>query len=177
MSGAALDGADMCGANLASTEWSREFARPGVHAPQGAHRLFGAVLRDTDLAGFSLMGADLTDADLTGADLRRTDLRGACLFRARLSQALLAGAGLRAADLTEADFSGADLARADLTGADATGALFAGADLRGAAFDDLTGARLGGVMLDDFNRGATHLRDESRDGPGPAGRRPARAPC
>ena len=93
MCGAALDGADMCGTNLASTDWGAPLGRTGVRAPGGAHRLSGAALRGADLAGFALAGADLTDADLTGADLRGTDLRGACLFRARLVGARMDGAG------------------------------------------------------------------------------------
>lgn len=107
--GGSLRGADLIGADLAST------------------RLRSADLSGADLAWACLIGADLSGANLRGANfcdanLRSANLRGATLTDADLSGATLLGANLSRARLAGATLIGAIFFRATLTDTDLSGA-------------------------------------------------------
>ena len=89
-------------------------AHPDIQPDLSGASLFGANLRQANLAYTNLREVDLTRADLVGADLR---------------YAILTSANLREVDLTRADLVGADLRRALLTSANLCGAILRNADL------------------------------------------------
>lgn len=79
--GARFDDADLSGAVLTETDFSRaSFCRANLEgASASGVDLRGADLRDARLRGAVLTDADLRGADLTGADLDGADLHGADL--------------------------------------------------------------------------------------------------
>lgn len=174
-----LDSADLPGAILNDTDFSRAFLTRTHLADAYLARadLTGAFLSDADLTRAELTftnftGALLADADLPGADLTHADLTRALLFNASL-----AGAGLLSANLTDADLTGnnltdallndADLTRANLTQAKLNRANLTGATLTSATFAraDLTGALLspGAAIPQGWQREADSGRLKSAD--------------
>jgi glycogen operon protein len=99
LSGARLDGADLCDLVLDQA------------------RLFQATLRGGKLQRVRLRGADLSSSDCRGASFRQADLTHAYLASADLRAADFADAVLWGADLRGADLTEAKLLHADLRGA------------------------------------------------------------
>lgn len=111
--------------------------------------MFGADLRNADLAGVNLSHANLVGADLSGANLSYTNLSGAQLGGSNMSGARLDGAVFVGANLHQANLTKVHGHEVDCTGANLTGARLPDARLKapkfyGAKLDmtDFTGATL-----------------------------------
>jgi uncharacterized protein YjbI with pentapeptide repeats len=78
LSGSVLDGANLCEARVADSDWRLASAK-------------GALLRRTVLRGARLSGVNFSEAILQHADLRGCDLRNSNLFAADLSRARFDG--------------------------------------------------------------------------------------
>jgi Pentapeptide repeats (8 copies) len=111
LSGASLQKAVLCGANLRGCD------------------MFRAKLGGADLVGAEFQEARLRNADFSAAILSRVNFADADLRRAYMSGAQLQGANLRRADLRDAKLRGASLRGANLSDAYLNGADLSGADL------------------------------------------------
>jgi len=123
-SGAALNGANLSGVNSKHTNFSdARFAYANLSSADffgagfnGAD-FFYANLSDTKFRGVSFMGSNLENSNLSGANLDGVDFYGANLSGANLSGVNLSRARFYALTMVD-DLSGANLSSADLSGSD-----------------------------------------------------------
>ena len=142
----ALDGADLTGVNLSTSDLRLAKLNDAVlrNADLFAADMRMTSLRSADLSGATLREAFLDSSNLGDSNLTNSDLRGASMNGALLYSALLRKANLALAELIRADLRGADLSKANLEWSNLTGA-------------DLTGAKISGAKLYRTNLKASNL--------------------